>query len=75
MPHAAYCVACLRTPAIQHRAEFLPRPLPRNNTPPREILQSVLMEYLDVDWKTDQFAELLFGDYLNREDKVWCLFS
>lgn len=28
------------------------------------------MEYLDVDWKTDQFADLLFGDYLNREDKV-----
>lgn len=38
-----------------------------------ENLQSVLMEYLDVDWKTDQFADLLFGDYLNREDKVWWL--
>lgn len=32
------------------------------------------MEYLDVDWKTDQFADLLFGDYLNREDKVWGLY-
>lgn len=32
--------------------------------------QSVLLEFLDVDWKTEQFAELLFGDYLNREDKV-----
>eukprot|EP00752_Nemacystus_decipiens_P017827 g15983.t1 len=34
-------------------------------------LQSVLMEYLDVDWRTDQFADLLFGDYLNREDKAY----
>lgn len=33
------------------------------------------MEYLDVDWRTDQFADLLFGDYLNREDKVWHEFA
>lgn len=32
------------------------------------------MEYLDVDWRTDQFADLLFGDYLNREDKV-CMYG
>ena len=35
--------------------------------------QSVLLEFLDVDWRTDQFADLLFGDYLNRDDKV-CFF-
>lgn len=34
------------------------------------LLQSVLAEYLEVDWKTEYFADLLFGDYLNREDKV-----
>lgn len=34
------------------------------------VLQSVLAEYLEVDWKTEYFADLLFGDYLNREDKV-----
>ncbi|CAM9936766.1 unnamed protein product [Ectocarpus sp. 6 AP-2014] len=34
-------------------------------------LQSVLLEFLDVDWNTDMFAELLFGDYLNREDKAY----
>lgn len=47
--------------------------LPRVNTPrflPGSVFQSVLKEFLGVDWKTEQFAELLFGDYLNREDKV-----
>lgn len=32
--------------------------------------QSVLNEFLGVDWKTAEFAELLFGDYLTREDQV-----
>lgn len=32
--------------------------------------QSVLSEFLGVDWKTAEFAELLFGDYLTREDQV-----
>lgn len=44
------------------------RPSPRIYCP--RVYQSVLLEFLDVDWKTEQFAELLFGDYLNREDKV-----
>ncbi|CAM9194153.1 unnamed protein product, partial [Hapterophycus canaliculatus] len=36
-----------------------------------DALQSVLLEFLDVDWKTEQFADILFGDYLNREDKAY----
>lgn len=36
----------------------------------RSFFKNVLVEYLEVDWKTEYFADLLFGDYLNREDKV-----
>lgn len=32
--------------------------------------QSVLSEYMGVDWEVAEFAELLFGDYLTQEDKV-----
>lgn len=32
--------------------------------------QSVLRDYLSVDWNTEEFADLLFGDYLSREEKV-----
>lgn len=32
--------------------------------------QSVLSEYMGVDWEVAEFAELLFGDYLTQDDKV-----
>lgn len=29
-----------------------------------------MSDYLCLDWETKEFADLLFGDYLSRDDKV-----
>ncbi|CAM9370413.1 unnamed protein product, partial [Discosporangium mesarthrocarpum] len=33
-------------------------------------IKDVLSEHLEVEWETTEFADLLFGDYLSREEKA-----